>query len=108
MVLIPPRAGLEVFCLGTPSEGHPLVFQNYQHSFHAWPKGHAPETQTPTDCIKGGLLPGDVRNPEILLGPSYQSRMVNSDVVWYSHRRDDCIMKLSKLSELSARCVRVT
>lgn len=69
-----------VLCLGTPVEGKPLVFQNYEHKFDKWPAGEGPEQTTPTDFVKGGfLLPTDIRNAKILFGPGGTRREVNSE-----------------------------
>lgn len=70
-----------VLCLGTPAEGRPLLFQNYEHPFHCWPNAEGPEMRTPTDTIKGGFfLPIDVRSGKILLGPGTTRREVVNEL----------------------------
>ena len=70
-----------VLCLGTPAEGRPLLFQNYEHPIYSWPDGEGPEKRTPIDTIKGGfVLPIDVRSGKILLGPGASRRDVVSEL----------------------------
>lgn len=69
-----------VLCLGTPAEGRPLVFQNYDHKFDKWPAGEGPKQTSPTDFVKGDFfLPTDVRNAKITFGPASTGREALSE-----------------------------